>query len=737
MFESIFQSLGLCVNRRCRRLITPFIDGELDVENRQRVEEHLHKCAACLAEYDELLFASRIVSKLALPSTPPAGMSAWSKPQSAVISHRGRKTIRFYAPIGAGVLIVALVSVMFYLRRQQAPQQSPEQSSWEVMRLSGSPAINSNKIGKTSILNAGEWLETDSRSRALLRLGLVGQVEIDSNTRIGLVTSQSNEQRFSLVRGSIFVATNTPPRVFFIETPSGVAVDLGCAYTLQVDEAGVTQLRVTSGSVAMAFRDRESYAPTGTICLAKPLVGPGTPFFENASEPFRRELERLDFERGGSASLNRVLAEARASDAITLWNLLRRVEGDERSRVFDRLSNFVAAPEGTTRDGVLRLDDGMLNLWLRRIEQTRSGSVRPPLAPGSLKMIGNLEAARYAHRATLLPDGKVLVTGGINTAEDRMSLASAELFDPATGQFAPGPNMAGRRGLHTSTLLRTGKVLITGGAEGEIPNSEIANAELYDPATGRFTPTGSMSVARVGHDATMLSDGRVLITGGAGPGFDSPYLASAEIYDPQTGTFKSVGNMSRPRVNHKATLLTDGRVLITGGFTVLDERGRATSSAEIFDPLRGKFLPTGDMKADRFKHSAVLLMDGKVLIAGGIEIRPPNGLETTSSEIYDPATGLFTQSGRMNLPRFKLQDAAVLLKDGKVLIAGGSWGIEIYDPATKSFSLLAGEMILSRYYSTATMLASGDVIIIGGYGAVVPVGLPQSNANAWIYRPEQ
>ena len=205
-------------------------------------------------------------------------------------------------------------------------------------------------------------------------------------------------------------------------------------------------------------------------------------------------------------------------------------------------------------------------------------------------------------------------------------LASAELYDPATGTFSPTGSMTAARSGHTATLLSNGRILIAGGGSSK---SDFAWAELYDSATGTFSPTGSMTAARFGHTATLLSDGRVLIAGGGGHFSYTSYTNSAELYDPASGTFSPTGTMTRARSGHTATLLSGGRVLITAGW-----RGSYLGSSELFDPATGTFGPTGTMATARESHTATLLTDGRVLIAGGSVAGV--GPATASAELYQP-----------------------------------------------------------------------------------------------------
>jgi len=275
---------------------------------------------------------------------------------------------------------------------------------------------------------------------------------------------------------------------------------------------------------------------------------------------------------------------------------------------------------------------------------------------------------------------------------------------------------------HTATLLPNGKVLIAGGYNGDYLDS----AELYDPAAGKFTPTGKMITERSGHAATLLKNGKVLLIGGIGTGWT--FLENAELYDPATNTFSATGEMAMARAAHTATTLNDGKVLITGG-----HKGRRSAitiyqSAEIYNPESGTFTAAGNLTVKRHKHDATLLADGRVLIVGGSDERDGRGAYQ-NAEVYDPRSGNFIAVGNMNAPRYKLQGTTILLKNGKVLIAGGSTRAEVFDPATNAFSIAGGDMVTPRLFATATLLKNGQVLITGGYSDDVVV-----SGNAWIYR---
>ena len=297
------------------------------------------------------------------------------------------------------------------------------------------------------------------------------------------------------------------------------------------------------------------------------------------------------------------------------------------------------------------------------------GGGAPAQNAGTFSPTGSMTTAHVYDTATLLQDGRVLISGGTDDAGN--VVASAELYDPKSGTFRPTGSMTTSRTTQTATLLRDGRVLIAGGYGGctaSICNT-LASAELYDPATGTFSPTGSMTTPREGLTATLLSDGRVLVAGGyggctVGVGTrNCNTFASAELYDPATGTFSPTGSMTTPRVYQTATLLSDGRVLIAGGGDT-----SLALTAELYDPATGTFSPTGSMITAREYHTATLLPGGRVLIAGG-ESNGTGDVVLASAELYDPRTGTFSPTGSMTAVR--AQQTATLLSNGRVLIAGG------------------------------------------------------------------
>jgi hypothetical protein len=283
-------------------------------------------------------------------------------------------------------------------------------------------------------------------------------------------------------------------------------------------------------------------------------------------------------------------------------------------------------------------------------------------ATGTFTTTGSLHTARYGHSATLLNNGKVLISGGQNTSG---VIAGTELYDPGTGTFSVGASEScGCDGV--PTLLANGTVLFSGGFNG---STAIATAELYNPATGSFSPTGNLKVARAGPSSTLLPNGKVLIAGGVFYTGTPPYnlvanfLASAELYDPATGSFTLTGSLKTARAGQSATVLGNGNVLLAAG-----QNGGANAgylaSAELYNPATGKFTVTGSLNTPRILHKAHLLASGDVLIVAGNHFG-----SIASTELYNPSTGTFTNGPSLNTPR--QGHASALLTNGQVLAAGG------------------------------------------------------------------
>jgi hypothetical protein len=333
------------------------------------------------------------------------------------------------------------------------------------------------------------------------------------------------------------------------------------------------------------------------------------------------------------------------------------------------------------------------------LEVDNSGSMVMAQSAGSFTSTGNMTTARVGHTATLLINGKVLITGGsqFSAPPIYVSLAIAELYDPATGTFSPTGNMTAARTGHTATLLADGRVLITGNA--------VTSAEIYDPASGTFSSTGNMAAPRSGHTATLLNTGKILIAGGCW--VNGGVLASAELYDPSTGTFLPTGIMTTARCGARAVLLPDGRVLIVPG-----AEGEDYESAEIYNPLTGAFSATDWNSVDSMiAATANLLVNGNVLVT--LAVQECDWLSNTA-QVYDSSSRLFVATG--NMASGICRPTGTLLSDGTVLIAAGWFGgtrAQIYDPTAGTFSR-TGDMNSDRQDYTGTLLNDGAVLMSGG-----------------------
>ena len=349
---------------------------------------------------------------------------------------------------------------------------------------------------------------------------------------------------------------------------------------------------------------------------------------------------------------------------------------------------------------------------------------------GGLVLSGDSNAVRSAHTTSLLPSGQLIITGGTSTSLEYPAVTQivnrADQYDPETAVFRFMANVT--RSFHTATVLPNGDLLFLGGYTTIVPSGPnvspvtpvpAATAEILSPGTGTVRAAGQMSIARADHTATLLPNGKILIAGGYTPSASlPPYSAAtsaAELYDPTSGTSSPAGRMSVARVGHVAMLLPNGEVLIIGD-----------GSAELYDPVANVFTPTGSPAPRGNSFTATLLPNGKVLVAGGSILNPQQYpyVPIDTAELYDPATGQFTPIGNLTIARSA--HTATLLPNGTVLLAGGFTKpanvgddlpllatTEIFDPQTNTFT--AGrDMETQREGHTATLLLDGALLFVGG-----------------------
>jgi Galactose oxidase, central domain len=316
----------------------------------------------------------------------------------------------------------------------------------------------------------------------------------------------------------------------------------------------------------------------------------------------------------------------------------------------------------------------------------------PPAEDLDRPFRAGLDLPRAVHTASQLPDGSVLIAGGCVTDGCGRATDTTEIYHD--GRFSPGPRLTTPRDGHTATRLPDGRVLLVGGYAGE-GRAPLANAELCDAE--RCRPAGALARGRGGHAAAPLPGGGVLVIGGAGAG------GTTETW--RDGRFRPGPPLLHPRDGHTATALADGRILVTGGY---GPDGRAVAEAEILDG--GRWTPAGRLRTARGKHAAVRLTDGSVIVIGGS--RDPETRERLASTEVHVGTA-FVPGPRLRTPRYKIPAAAVLLPDGRVLVAGDGTPPEILDVDGGRSRFAEGASVGA--FATATALAGGDVLLVGGY----------------------
>jgi hypothetical protein len=286
-----------------------------------------------------------------LRSTPP--MPAWS-------SARARAGWSTFLAAAAS-LALACGGALWLTR---AGSQSP---SWSVVRVDGQPLVGHAVLSGAGRLALGEWLRTDSRSRASLAVADIGRLDVDPGTRLRLVASSTGRHELEMAQGTVHAAIWAPPGQFVIDTPGSTTVDLGCAYTLSVDPHGGGTIDVEVGWVGFEHQGREAFIPAGARCLTRPRVGPGTPFYADLDAGAQAALETIDFEAPDHETMRHalvtIIGAARREDAMTLWHLLARVPADDRDVVFDALARLVPPPRGVTREGIRADSRDMRDRW--------------------------------------------------------------------------------------------------------------------------------------------------------------------------------------------------------------------------------------------------------------------------------------------------------------------------------------------------------------------------------------
>lgn len=314
-----------------------------------------------VARFEHLLGTLR--STAPEPRWPLGAHEPWGRTSVLPERRSFRTTPRFLA--AAAALVLGCGAALWRPPSTHGP-------SWPVVRLEGMPVAGTTPVGDAARLAVGEWLETDAGSRATLAISTIGRLDVDPRTRLRIVETREGAHRLAMTRGRVHAFIWAPPGQFVVDTPSSRAIDLGCAYTLEVHPDGSGLIEVTAGWVAFEHAGRESFIPAGARCATRTGVGPGTPMMDDAPAALGDAMATLDFGSPSgeehAAALGQVLAAARREDAITVWHLLSRVPPEERDAVYDALARLVPPPAIVTRDGVRRGDKAMRDAWWEALD---------------------------------------------------------------------------------------------------------------------------------------------------------------------------------------------------------------------------------------------------------------------------------------------------------------------------------------------------------------------------------
>jgi len=315
------------------------------------------------AEFPELLERAR---QLPRSIEPPRDL--WPGIRARINAGNGERGVgsgaRRILPFPRALALAAAAVLLLVVARNLLPRRG-----WIVERQAGRPVVGAAALAGAGRVQVGQWIVTDDSSIAVVRVGSIGRVAVQPGSRVQVLAARPSDHRLALARGTIDAVVEAPPRLFFVETPSGTAVDLGCAYTLEVDSLGNGRLRVTGGYVEFAWSGRRSIVPLGAVAETRRGRGPGVPYVADAPVALRRALEAYDFGQGGTAAVRAALASARPEDALSLWHLLSRVDVEARGAVYNRLALLVPPPLGVTRRAALQLDSAAVGRYWEEIRR--------------------------------------------------------------------------------------------------------------------------------------------------------------------------------------------------------------------------------------------------------------------------------------------------------------------------------------------------------------------------------
>jgi ferric-dicitrate binding protein FerR (iron transport regulator) len=336
-------------NRHVSSQLAAYADGQLSPRDAHRLERHLAGCPRCRAEQAQIRLAMSALTQVPVTPAPDA---IWTAIEAALPKAAPSPRPRFRRAAflwWKPALAAAALAAVLMTYRAVRPQHQPP------LRVLDSVA-------------AGQWIETDSSSSAQVKIAQIGSIEVAPNTRLRVVAERPDEHRLTLKRGQIHAKIFAPPKLFFVDTASATAEDLGCEYTLKTDEDGSGILHVTLGWVSFQWQGLESLVPAGASCRTWPRTGPGIPYFDDAPPLLQQALNRrpaID-----SDSLGTILAAARIRDTLTLWNLIARVDARDRGRVIDRIAALTPLPAGISRGKAIELDHDTLTRWKDQLAWT-------------------------------------------------------------------------------------------------------------------------------------------------------------------------------------------------------------------------------------------------------------------------------------------------------------------------------------------------------------------------------
>lgn len=359
-----------------RPLLHDIVDGISQPEHERNALAHLETCTECTGYFSFIKQLKNDAAALPDSIPPPENLlggimerigenpvtvaPAGTRRQHGAKDRKplpGRRFSRIRKPLSfafGGIAAMLLIAIVW--------RMVDVMPAWNVTTIEGDLVIENRTVAGATKLRKGGWLETNSSARARIDVGTIGEMEVGPNSRLRLLAATDTDHRVELSKGTIHATIWAPPRLFFVETPTATAIDLGCVYTLMVDESGASHLDVTAGIVALAHDGRESLVPAGAACETRPGKGPGTPYRRTSSSEFRTALAAFDF-AGNPAALAEILASARPEDAVTLWHLLQRTNDTGRQEVFARLHTLSPMPEGVTREGIMQNNKAMIHRW--------------------------------------------------------------------------------------------------------------------------------------------------------------------------------------------------------------------------------------------------------------------------------------------------------------------------------------------------------------------------------------